>query len=399
MLNDHEMIPVAKPWLGEEEAAAARRAILSGWITQGPEVAKLEEEFSAFVGSKHSAAVANCTVALHLALRAVGVAPGDEVITASHSFIATANSIRYCGAVPVFVDIDPRTFNLDAAQIETAISERTACILCVHQIGMPCDLKAILAVADRHNLPVVEDAACAIGSEIHWKGEWEKIGKPHGVAACFSFHPRKLLSTGDGGMVTTQDAEIARKIKLWRHHGMSVPDTARHNADRVVFESYLELGYNYRLTDIQAAIGRVQLARIPQAVDRRRMLVETYEKHLKDLPGITLPLEPAWARSNWQSYCILLDERFDQTEVMQKLLDRGVSTRRGVMCAHREPAYAAEPWSCAGKPMGCDCPPGTCKKLPNSEHVQDHGIILPLFHEMTDEQQDRVINSLSEILR
>ena len=198
-----DFVPVARPHLGHEEVAAAGRAILSGWVTQGPEVAAFEREFAAYVGSPHACAVSSGTTALHLALLAVGVRPGDEVITVSHSYIATANSIRYCGATPVFVDIDPATFNIDPRKIEPAISERTRAILCVHQMGMPCDLKAIVEIGRRRGLPVVEDAACAIGSEILWQGQWEKIGKPHGDVACFSFHPRKLLTTGDGGMLTT----------------------------------------------------------------------------------------------------------------------------------------------------------------------------------------------------
>ena len=199
-------IPVAKPMLGEAEVRAAGRAILSGWVTQGVEVAAFEREFADCVGAAHACAVSSCTAALHLALRAVGVGPGDEVITVSHSFIATANSIRYCGAVPVFVDIEPDTFNMNTALIERVITPRTRAILCVHQVGLPCDLAAILAIARQHGLRVVEDAACAIGSEILWEGNWEKIGRPRGDIACFSFHPRKLVTTGDGGMLTAANA-------------------------------------------------------------------------------------------------------------------------------------------------------------------------------------------------
>ena len=244
MSTKHPFIPIARPWLNEREAKAARRPILSGWVTQGPEVAAFEREFAEHVGAPHACAVSSCTVALHLALRAVGVGAGDEVITVSHSFIATANSIRYCGAIPVFVDIDLATFNMDPALIERAISPKTRAILCVHQVGMPCDLGEIIRIARRHKLPVIEDAACAIGSEIRWGAKWEKLGKPHGDIACFSFHPRKLVTTGDGGMLTTANAGYDGKFRLWRQHGMSVPDTARHAAKSVIFESYDELGYN-----------------------------------------------------------------------------------------------------------------------------------------------------------
>src|SRR4051794_38725620 len=218
-----DFVPVARPYLGMEEVSAAERAILSGWVTQGPEVAAFEKEFAAFVGAPHACAVSSGTTALHLALLAAGVRRGDEVITVSHSYIATANSIRYCGALPVFVDIEPETFNIDPQKIEPAITERTRAILCVHQMGLPCDLSPILTIAGKYNIPVVEDAACAIGSEILWDGNWERIGKPHSDIACFSFHPRKLLTTGDGGMLTTRDAEIDARFRLWRQHGMSTP--------------------------------------------------------------------------------------------------------------------------------------------------------------------------------
>lgn len=387
-------IPIMRTLMDEREADASRRPILSGWVTQGPEVQAFEEEFAAVVGAEHACAVSSCTAALHLALLAAGVRPGDEVITVSHSFIATANSIRYCGATPVFVDIDRRTFNLHPPLLEAAITERTRAVLCVHQAGMPCDLAAILETARRHSLPVIEDAACAIGSEIFWQGRWEKIGKPHADAACFSFHPRKLLSTGDGGMITTSNAEWHARFRLLRQQGMSVPDTVRHGSRQVIFESYPVLGFNYRMTDIQAAIGREQLRRLPAIVERRRFLAARYHGLLYSVPGLLLPAEPECARTNWQSYGVGLPDGCDQRSVMQALLDAGIATRRGIMCAHREPAYEREPWSCGKGPGPCGCPPRTCAMLRESEAAQDHTILLPLFHHMIEEEQDRVVNAL-----
>ncbi|MDV2995718.1 MAG: GDP-perosamine synthase [Chroococcidiopsis sp. SAG 2025] len=379
MSEQMQNIPIAKPWMGEAEADAAKRAILSGWVTQGPEVAAFEQEFAAYVGAKSACAVSNCTTALHLALLAVGVQPGDEVITVSHSYIATANSIRYCGAIPVFVDIEPHTYNINPTLIEAVVSDCTRAILVVHQMGMPCDLKAIVDVAGRYNLPVIEDAACAIGSEILWEGQWEKIGKPHGDIACFSFHPRKVITTGDGGMLTTSNPEWERQFRLWRQHGMSVPDTIRHGAKQVIFETYPMLGYNYRMTDIQAAVGREQLKRLPEIVARRRYLAQRYQQQLSEVRGLKLPTEPNWAKSNWQSYCVRLPEECHQVQVMQAMLDAGISTRRGIMCAHREAAYQIEAWSC-----GSD-------RLIESEQAQDRTIVLPLFHQMTEEEQERAI--------
>jgi perosamine synthetase len=373
------VIPIAMPLLEKAEAEAAYQAVLSGWVSQGPQVAAFEHEFASAMGAPHACAVSNCTTALHIALLAAGVGPGDEVITPSHSFIATANSIRYCGAIPIFVDIDPATYNLDPSCVAEAVTCRTRAILAVHQMGMPCDLQALTAAATRYNIALIEDAACAAGSQVRIDGQWEPIGKPRGQIACFSFHPRKVITTGEGGILTTSNPEFDRKFRLLRQHGMSVPDTVRHGSPQVIFEDYLVIGFNYRMTDVQAAIGRKQLERLSDIISGRRALAALYAEVLQGVEGLQLPLEPEWARSNWQSYCVRLSDWVDQKAIMQGLLNQGIATRRGIMCSHREQPYSG------GKQRF---------SLRQSEMAQDHSILLPIYTQMTKDDVVRVAVAL-----
>jgi len=382
-------IPIVRPQLGDAEVDAATRVIRSGWLTQGAEVAAFEDEFARAVGAPHAVAVSNCTAALELALRCVGVGPGDEVVTVSHSFIATANAAVTVGARPVFCDVEEDTFGMDPRSLERAIGPKTRAVVCVHQIGMPCDLRGVLEVAARHGLPVIEDAACAIGSEIEIAGRFERVGKPHGLIACFSLHPRKIVTTGDGGMLTTADPELAKRFKLLRQHAMSVPDTIRHHSDRVIFEEYTEPAYNLRMTDLQASVGRPQLARLDAIVAERRRLADRYAAELNDHRIFAPPVERPGHKSNWQSYPLRIRDgaKVAQVDAIQALVDRGIAAKRGIHNAHQEPAYAGKDnWSRASS-----------ETLRVSELLRDRTILVPLFHGMTTSEQDEVIAALREI--
>jgi dTDP-4-amino-4,6-dideoxygalactose transaminase len=369
--------------IDDAEARAAASAVQSGWLSQGVRVAEFEALFARAVGAPHACAVSSCTAALHLALLTAGVSPGNEVITVSYSFIAAANMVRLCGATPVFVDIDPATFNIDPRQIEAAITDRTRAILCVDQIGMPCDLASILAIARARGLLVIEDAACAAGSKIQSGGTWQPIGAPQADIACFSFHPRKVITTGEGGMLTTGRADWDRSFRLMRQHGMTVDAATRHQSPRVTFESYQSPGFNYRMTDVQAAIGLEQLRKLPDIVRRRRALADSYRSMLTHISEVLPPHEPAWAQSNWQSYCVRLPAWAQQEQVMQAMLDRGVATRR-LMCAHLETAYRN--YSAHGS-------------LAHSEDANRRCILLPLFPQMTEAMQREVVAALDSALK
>lgn len=371
------MIPVARPYIGPEEEQAVIEVLRSGWVTQGPRVAEFEQKFSDYIGCDYSVAVSSCTTALHLALLASGIGPGDEVICPSLSFIATANSIAYTGATPIFGDIDLATYNLDPTRLVEAISPRTKAILIVHQIGLPAEMNELLAVAAEHGLTVIEDAACAIGSEYDGK----LIGKPLGTMACFSFHPRKILTTGEGGMITTSDAKLAERLRRLRQHAMSLSDVVRHNAKQISSETYDEVGFNFRMTDMQAAIGVTQLGRLADFLKRRRYLAARYTGALQHLPWLQTPVVPLNCRHNYQSYMVRLlgDFAAKRDAIMQELLQKKISTRRAIMATHRELPYRSERWD---------------RSLPQTNLATDTGLILPLFHQMTESDQDYIIEAL-----
>jgi dTDP-4-amino-4,6-dideoxygalactose transaminase len=369
-------VPFARPYLPGGEADALAEVIASGWVSQGPRVTAFEAAFAARVGAPEAVATTSCTTALQLALFASDVGPGDEVIVPSLSFIATANSVWQCGATPVFADIDPVTYNLDPAAAEGAITPRTRAIMPVHQLGLPADMDAFLALGDRYGVAIVEDAACAVGAS--YKGR--PIGSL-GPLACFSFHPRKVITTGEGGMIAVHDRDVAGRLRRLRQHAMDVSDLARHSARDVVLEAYPERGFNARMTDLQAALGLCQLEALDQILAKRTQLAERYTAALESIPGIRPPYDPPYAQRTWQSYCVRIESHaaVGRTELMRRLLADGIATRRGVMAIHEEEAYAE----------------GPIGHLMHTEAAASETLMLPLFPDLAYAQQDYVIDRLA----
>jgi perosamine synthetase len=367
-------IPIARPEMGEPEWLAIREVIESGWVTQGPRVEAFERAVAEYCGAEHAVAVSSCTTALHLSLIVAGIGPGDEVIVPSMSFIATANAVVHAGAEPVFAEVEPDTFNLDLADVRARITPRTKAIVLVHQLGLPADIAGFTALAEENALKIVEDAACAIGSSHRGR----RIGS-HGELVCFSFHPRKLVTTGDGGMVLTSNKEHADRLRLLRQHGMSVNDRVRSSSTAVIRESYLEVAYNYRLTDIQAAMGIEQLRRLPAMVQRRQELAAMYDERLAGHPVVRTPVVPDEVSWNVQTYSVRLPgwSAEERDAVMQHMLDAGVASRAGVMTAHREPAYA-----------------DVDVKLPFSEQASDSSLVMPLYTGMDESDVDECVAAL-----
>ena len=372
------LVPFSRPSFDAAETQAVAEVIASGWVSQGPRVAEFERQFAAKHGAAHGIATTSCTTALHLAMIVAGIGPGDEVICPSYSFVASANAALYVGATPIFADVEPDTANLDPADVRRRVTPRTKALMLVHQAGLAADIDAFADLTDA-GVTIIEDAACVAGAQ--YKGR--PVGS-HGHLTCFSFHPRKTLSTGEGGILLTDDESIAERAASLRSFAANISDHVRHRAAGTVFEQYVELGYNYRMTDMQAAMGIEQLRKLDGFIAERREQAARYDAALGVLPHVVIPRSPSYTQHTYQSYWVrfLPESGVRRDTLLNAMVRRGISCRRGIPPAHLEPMYAS-----AGRPS-----------LPITEQLGEQTMFLPIFNGMTPEQQDLVIATLEELV-
>ena len=374
-------IPLMKPWLTEEEWHSVKDVILSGWVSQGPKVQEFENAVAKFIGSKYAVATNACTSAIHLGLRIQGVNYGDDVLVADTTCMANVNAIKMAGANPVFVDIDKDTYNIDPNLIEKAITPKTKAILNIDQIGLANDLDAIAAIAKKHNLAVVDDAATAMGGK--YKGNY--LGA-QGIVTTFSFHPRKMITTGEGGMLLTDDANIAEQARILRATGASVSDLDRHKAKGVILQKYYDSGYNYRLTDIQAAIGLVQMTKIEKMLEERNNQAALFNEAINTIDELVAPFVPSYATHAYSSYCIKIADNCSITPefILNKMAEKNISCRFGIQPLHNEPYFEKDGWKDAMFPVACQ--------------VAKKTFFVPIFPGLSDQNIYYIIDSLKQII-
>lgn len=374
-------IPISLPSLGEDEWQAMREPIFSGWVTQGPKVKEFEQLFAKRHGVKHALAVSNCTTALHLALLAAGVKEGDEVLVPAFTWVATANAVLYCNAVPVFVDIDPVTFNIDTKKIKEKMTSRTTAIIPVHLFGLCADVDEIKEIAP--GLKIIEDSACAAGAALN-----NTAAGALGHLGCFSFHPRKSVTTGEGGMITTNDDELAHKVDVLRNHGASVSEEQRHKGPKpYILPDFEVMGFNYRMTDLQGAVGTVQIKKLDQYIDERNKWAAWYNEQLSSIPWLRTPLYAAKYKHGWQSYVTFVDPALapkTRNDIMEILQQQGISTRPGTHAVHMLTFYS--------KKYGI-----RPDDFPGAKAANDHSMAIPLHNRMVKEDYEYIVDALKNI--
>ncbi len=375
-------IAISLPVTGEEEWQAMREPLMSGWITQGPKVAEFEKAFAKRHNAKHALAVTSCTTGLHLALAGLGVSEGDEVIIPAFTWVATANVVLYCNATPVFVDVDPATYNIDIQKIAEKVTDKTKAIIIVHLFGRCVDMDALRNVLPEH-VKIIEDAACAAGAD--YKGQ---TSGALGDVAAFSFHPRKSITTGEGGMVTTNDDALAETMNQMRNHGATLSEEQRHHGPRpYLLPEFDVLGFNFRMTDMQGAMGIVQLSKLDQFIDERSKWAAYYTEKLESIKWLTLPQPLEGSRHGWQAFVTHVNPDkapLPRNEIMERLQENGVSTRPGTHAVHMLKYYVE---NYGFKP----------EDFPGAQSCNDNTMAIPLHNRMTQEDYDYVISALLEI--
>jgi perosamine synthetase len=375
-------IPLLRPWLGDEEWTATRDVIHSGWVSQGPKVQEFEKTIASFLGVKYAVAVNACTSAIHLAFKISGVKYGDEVIVADTTCMANVNAIVMAGATPIFVDIDANTFNINPDLIASKIGPKTKAILNIDQIGLANDLDKIASVAKKHGIALIDDAATALGGK--YKGKY--LGSC-GIPTTFSFHPRKIITTGEGGMLVTDDEKMAEQARVLRATGASVSDLDRHHAKGVILQKYYDSGYNYRLTDIQAAIGIVQMGKINEILKQRREQAEKYNHHFGNLEELQIPYVPVYAQPAWSSYCLKITSKAKVTveEILKHMASKNISCRYGIQPLHQEPYFDGKGFRDEDFPVSCE--------------VAKNSFFIPIFPGLKESEQDYIIESLIQAVK
>jgi perosamine synthetase len=375
-------VQIAQPSMGDEEWQAVREPLVSGWLTQGPKVAAFEKAFAERHQVGHALATTSCTTALHLALASVGVGPGDEVIVPSFTWIATANAVLYCGAKPVLCDVDPRTYNIDPVSVAANLTAHTKAVIPVHLFGLCADIDPLRALLPGH-VKIVEDAACAAGAEYR--------GVPAGTlgdVACFSFHPRKSITTGEGGMLVTNDTNLAARAEVLRNHGASISEEQRHHGPQpYLLASFDEFGFNYRMTDVQAAIGLVQLTKLDSFIAERDRWAHFYREQLADIDWLRHPVTPNHGLHAWQAYVTYIDSKrapLARNQIMEGLHRRGVATRPGTHAVHmlgyyrQRFGYAAD-------------------DLPGARDCERNTMAIPLHNRMNEDDYVYVVDCIKDI--